>query len=169
MRAAILLSLAACGRLGFDELVADAPPDTAPACASTFITVMDAPLKYRFEPTPTPWPMARDACAAFGPGHALAVPKDDAERIAISAKARATVVDRWWLGGTDAATEGTWLDTAGNAITFQPWASGEPNNTGGNENCLDILADPVEGSARVDRFDDRACDALYPFICACSL
>ena len=38
-----------------------------------------------------------------------------------------------------------------------------------NENCLDLLADIAEGPNRVHLFDDRACDASYPFICVCDL
>lgn len=41
-----------------------------------------------------------------------------------------------WLGGTDAAKEGTWQWLTGEAWSYQNWASGEPNNAGGGENFL---------------------------------
>ncbi len=168
MRGAWRIVLAACGRLGFElELTIDTP--AARRCDDSFTQVANAPLRYGFKPSPVKWIEAVTTCREFGPGHSLALPTSDDERLALSAEARATVVERWWSGGTDRATEGTWLDPDGAPITYQPWALGEPNDTGGQEDCLDLLADPVEGTARTDRFDDRSCDATLPFICACSL
>ncbi|MBY0514053.1 MAG: hypothetical protein K2P78_09105, partial [Gemmataceae bacterium] len=58
-----------------------------------------------------------------------------------------------WLGGSDAAVEGTWRWTGGpeNGLQFSQggtavngqytnWAGGEPNNSSGNENALGILS-----------------------------
>lgn len=46
-----------------------------------------------------------------------------------------------WIGFTDAAVEGTfvWYDNA--PVTYSNWAPGEPNNSGGNENCTQIYPD----------------------------
>ncbi len=46
-----------------------------------------------------------------------------------------------WIGFTDAALEGTfvWYDSA--PVTYSNWAPGEPNNSGGNENCTQIYPD----------------------------
>lgn len=168
----VLTGSLGCGRLAFDpiERAADAAaPDATAVCGAGFERITGAPARYLLVSSPVAWPEARDACAAFGPGHALALPGDDAERIALSTVATEASPDRWWLGGTDVAAEGTWLDLDGAPITYLPWAPGEPNNTGGAENCLDVLADPAEGGARVDRYDDRTCTAPYPYICACTL
>lgn len=169
MRLSLVL-LTACGRLGFDELASPIEEDAPPVarCDDTFNPVANAPFRYRFKDAPQTWADALESCRSFGPGHSLALPTSDAERIALSAEARATVVSRWWIGGTDEATEGTWLDPDGTPIAYQPWAPGEPNDFGG-EDCLDLLADPVEGTARTDLFDDRSCDATLPVICACTL
>jgi hypothetical protein len=170
----LIAAALACGRVAFDERaeLPDAPvaPDaTAPTCAAGFGLVAGEPARYRFEPVPTDWNGARIACEAFGAGHAFALPASDSERLALSTMARGTVIARWWIGGTDAAVEGTWVTTTGAPISYLPWAMFEPNNSGGNENCLDILADPTAGAGRVDLYDDRACSALYPFICVCTL
>ncbi|GGE35157.1 hypothetical protein GCM10011360_23740 [Primorskyibacter flagellatus] len=52
---------------------------------------------------------------------------------------------RAWLGGTDSTdygtTEGNWIwatgPETGQAITFNAWGAGEPNNSGGNEHFLE--------------------------------
>ena len=41
-----------------------------------------------------------------------------------------------WIGGTDAANEGTWVLPDGNAMTYFNWYTGEPNNAGGDEDCI---------------------------------
>jgi hypothetical protein len=157
-----------CGRIGFDERI-DAATGPSLACSPVFVELPGAPLRYHLEATPVDWTSARAGCEGFGPGHRLAVPTTDGERIALATVAESVLADRWWLGGTDAAVEGTWVDTSGAAIAYQPWAMDEPNNFGGAENCLDLLADPAEGAGRTGMFDDRTCTALYAYICACDL
>jgi hypothetical protein len=41
-----------------------------------------------------------------------------------------------WFGGTDEGTEGSWRWITGEPWGYTDWASGEPNNNGGNENCI---------------------------------
>lgn len=36
--------------------------------------------------------------------------------------------ERFWIGFTDKASEGTWLWSSGDPVTYVNWASGEPNN-----------------------------------------
>lgn len=47
--------------------------------------------------------------------------------------------DRFWVGGSDSASEGDWvfLDGRG-SVTYTNWGSGQPNNSYGNENCMDL-------------------------------
>jgi Lectin C-type domain. len=50
-----------------------------------------------------------------------------------------------WLGASDAATEGTWKWVTGpengTGLTYTNWNSGEPNNSGGDEDCGQFLLD----------------------------
>ncbi len=47
----------------------------------------------------------------------------------------------YWIALNDAATEGTfrWLNS--NPVTWTNWASGQPSNSGGNEDYTEVLAD----------------------------
>ena len=46
------------------------------------------------------------------------------------------------LGGTDAAIENQWLsERTGAPLSYLNWANGEPNNSGGNEHCINMIGD----------------------------
>lgn len=46
-----------------------------------------------------------------------------------------------WIGFSDALSEGNFVWYDGAPITYSNWAPGEPNNSGGNENCTQIYPD----------------------------
>ncbi|KAI4897507.1 hypothetical protein NFI96_029049 [Prochilodus magdalenae] len=50
-----------------------------------------------------------------------------------------------------------WSDQDGSA--FRPWVPGQPNNYGGDENC--VVASVAEGG----RLHDVSCQSAFPFIC----
>ncbi|XP_013880207.1 galactose-specific lectin nattectin isoform X2 [Austrofundulus limnaeus] len=47
---------------------------------------------------------------------------------------------RTWVGANDAVKEGGWLWSDGTKFdkTYSFWAPGEPDNRGGNQNCMEI-------------------------------
>nr|XP_033484036.1 galactose-specific lectin nattectin-like [Epinephelus lanceolatus] len=65
-----------------------------------------------------------------------------------------------WLGGYDASGEGVWLNSDGSPFTFKDWGTGEPNNSGGKEHCMEIN---FEGKNVVN---DMSCDHKSSFVCA---
>ena len=91
---------------------------------------------------------------------------DDAERAALAAAAAAAVDSTWWLGATDEASEGTWINVDATPTTFLPWAMGEPNDAGG-EDCLGLLAVSGETADRAAFANDESCSDPFPSICAC--
>jgi len=46
----------------------------------------------------------------------------------------------YWVGGTDTNVEGTWVweGTGKRIINYMNWHQNEPNNGGGNEDCLEL-------------------------------
>lgn len=66
-----------------------------------------------------------------------------------------TIPEFWhvWLGATDAASEGTFVWSAtGEPLTYSNWYQGEPNDYGGDEDC--VLAFVGQGS-----WNDVPCNA----------
>jgi hypothetical protein len=54
--------------------------------------------------------------------------------------------------------EGHFVKVTGGPATFLPWAQGEPNNSGGSEDCVELVGDGL---------NDDSCDAPLPFLCEC--
>jgi hypothetical protein len=103
--------------------------------------------------SPKNWADARKFCQSLG-ADLLVI--DSKEKNALVA---ALSISDPWIGATDAAKEGTWLWVSGKAATYQNWNSGEPSNSGGNENCA-VLLTSVSG-----KWNDASCDGEKPFIC----
>lgn len=80
------------------------------------------------------WATAKDAAAALG-GY-LATITSSAEQQWVVQNLSIATRPQCWLGGTDAAVEGTWAWTNGDAWSYSNWASGEPNNLAGIEDLL---------------------------------
>jgi hypothetical protein len=89
----------------------------------------------------------------------LAVFADAAESNQVSSAAWAIVHVEAWIGLTDAATEGAYLWLDGSAPSFTRWASGEPNDWLGDEDCA--------ATNKYEReWNDRPCDFTTAFLCS---
>jgi hypothetical protein len=62
-----------------------------------------------------------------------------------------------WVGANDISSEGTWLWHNGGALSYTNWASGEPNNSGGEDCGL-----MYESTAQ---WNDAGCSSTYKFVC----
>ena len=68
------------------------------------------------------------------------------------------VFDGWWLGATDAATEGTWLDPAGASVSsYAWWGSGQPNGS--------TAANCAGWDSTLTGWNDYACSEAHPSVC----
>ncbi|XP_026100450.1 C-type lectin domain family 17, member A-like [Carassius auratus] len=64
--------------------------------------------------------------------------------------------DDFWIGLTDIEVEGRWKWADGSTLTFKFWASGEPNDYQGNEDCA---------MTRSSGWFDTQCDRSLKWIC----
>ena len=94
-----------------------------------------------------------------------------------------------WVSGTDTEEEGVWRNPATeNLLTFlhSHWNDGQPNSSGGNEDCLVVFQDgfgdaqcteqeahPVcEAQCRSNSFQSHLCSDIYMYtvrVCSCTI
>lgn len=69
-----------------------------------------------------------------------------------------------WTGYTRKHNQWAWSD--GSSSNFTSWASGEPNNSGGHEDCS-VMWVNMQGNRIEARFawNDSQCNDLRPYIC----
>lgn len=65
--------------------------------------------------------------------------------------------DDYWIGGNDRKQEGTWRWADGSFVGYTNWRKGEPNNSGNNEDCVQLSKD--------GRWNDNGCSKKYRFAC----
>ena len=87
---------------------------------------------YIYSDVANTWEEAQAYCKARG-GH-LAVINDETENNELFNYMKSKDYDSAYFGLSDASKEGTWTWVNGDSSTYRNWASGEPNNEGGNEN-----------------------------------
>ena len=95
------------------------------------------------------WKDARTSCLSLGGDLASVGSKEENNFI------RSLSSEGLWLGGTDSALEGTFVWTDGTAWTYQNWASGQPDNHLGDEDCLHMRK-AIDGS----KWNDFSCSKL---------
>jgi MYXO-CTERM domain-containing protein len=64
-------------------------------------------------------------------------------------------------GSNDSGNTGEWVWSDGSEVTYTSWAPGEPNNSGGNQDCGHMNWAGVVGAD----WDDIQCSVTKPFIC----
>jgi hypothetical protein len=106
----------------------------------------------------TDWYTADATCAALG--YRLVTFDSAAEGTWVEATVAGYAENYWWVGFTDASSEGSWSWTDGSPTTYLNWNSGEPNNGHGHE----CVATSEEDCAMI-RWSGSAWND-YP--CACS-
>ena len=52
-------------------------------------------------------------------------------------------------------------DSSGEKASYTNWITGEPNNTSGNENCVELRTT----SAYDGTWNDQSCDDMLAFVC----
>ena len=68
-----------------------------------------------------------------------------------------------WMGGNDIDEEGTWKWTDGSPFEFTYWNSGQPNNSGGDEDCMHAWGIERE---RGETWNDETCSDSLTYLCS---
>ncbi|XP_035999355.1 galactose-specific lectin nattectin [Fundulus heteroclitus] len=112
---------------------------------------------FRFVKQQKDWYEAEKACNRFG-GHLASIRTQDEHEFINDLTLKETGSNtRAWVGGHKGRVW-TWSD--GSPFTFSSWSPGEPNNAGGNENCMRIHL------RSRDYVDDANCDITLSFVCS---
>jgi len=105
---------------------------------------------------PQTWADARAQCQERG-GELASITSED-EGLAFQRATLGLQWASWWLGLSDQEAEGTFVWADGEPVTFAPWSDGEPNDSGGREDCAQVV--PWSG-----RWNDLDCARTLPFVC----
>ncbi|VEN62945.1 unnamed protein product [Callosobruchus maculatus] len=68
---------------------------------------------------------------------------------------------RFWTSGRKYGNNWRWEST-GLPTHYTNWAKGEPNNSGGNETCIEVF---FNSAAKTLEWNDKKCEAANYFIC----
>ncbi|MBM4320713.1 MAG: hypothetical protein FJ125_12340, partial [Deltaproteobacteria bacterium] len=122
-------------------------PDDGPDCPDCTAR-QRGPHRYLVCTRARSWEEARDHCRRQG--SELAVIDDGGEQEWLRRLAREVRPQEYWIGLADREEEGrfTWVD--GRAAGYTAWGNGQPDDAGGAEDCVHLLADG-------GRWNDRPC------------
>jgi hypothetical protein len=129
-------------------------------CPSGYVTLPNAPGHvYKLLAVAENWGTQEAACQATSASSHLAIPDNIMELTDLDTLAAVT---SYWVGITDAATEGTWLTVTGQPQTYLPWQPPAPDNAAGGQG-----EDCVESLTATHTFNDRRCQDKLAAICEC--
>ena len=142
----------------------DGVADNGGVCPCAVEHWPDPQHPYLYCETATDWASADAACAAYG--YRLVTFDSAAEGSWVEATVLAYTGNYWWVGFTDAASEGNWGWTDGSPVTYLNWSSGEPNNSHGGE----CVATSEEDCAMIRwsgaSWNDYPCACAWPsYVC----
>jgi hypothetical protein len=81
---------------------------------------------YQLTSSPVTWLQAEAEAVALG-GHLVTINNADEQSLLIQLFGNQ---EDLWIGFTDQTTEGTWVWSSGEPVSYTNWAPGEPNNNG---------------------------------------
>ncbi|XP_030590016.1 ladderlectin-like, partial [Archocentrus centrarchus] len=97
---------------------------------------------------------SQTTCQSLG-GHLASVHNEDEQMLI---RQLAGTNTRTWIGGTLGRV---WMWTDGSRFEYQAWYTVEPNNTGGNENCVEIINGGIyQGSYNFSRSNSKVISGI---------
>jgi hypothetical protein len=125
--------------------------------ASYTVMISGSGTRYRAVAQPAAWPAAQADCADDGAGIHLAVIGSELERAGV----RSLLDDDVWLGSSDRVEEGRFRWVTGAVSPFTAWASGQPDDGDGSEDCVE------QKRASMPGWHDQPCTDLLAYVCEC--
>ena len=105
------------------------------------------------------WDDAEDSCKALN-SHLASVPSSSIRKYILNSMKRKNIY-KLWLGGNDKNKEGIWEWADCNIFGFTSWASGEPNNAGKKEHCMEMVQEWVAGERGEGMWNDVPCATTH--------
>ena len=102
------------------------------------------------------WSQAKDYCLLKG--SRLAEPTNALKQATLKylAEMQAPFKGNWWLGASDAASEGNWLWNSGHTWEYTAWGAVQPDNLG-NQDCLQLWGEHINDDSNYYKWDDAGC------------
>ncbi|XP_028822898.1 galactose-specific lectin nattectin-like [Denticeps clupeoides] len=104
------------------------------------------------------WAKAELVCRSYG-GHLASIHSTEEHSFLVGLVKKVRNISVW-IGGSDAAKEGTWVWSDGSKWDFTKWAPGEPNNAGKIQHCAQLWD---KSNMNVD---DLSCGSKLAYVCA---
>ncbi|XP_030267248.1 lactose-binding lectin l-2-like [Sparus aurata] len=114
---------------------------------------------YKYVAAPLTWADAELYCVSEGANLVSIHSLEEQEFVKTLIKNFDHTEGRTWIGLSDIHKEGRWMWSDGCAVDFVFWGSGQPNNVGGNEDC-------VHTNSQTDRrWHDNRCSFTISSVC----
>ncbi|KAM6894301.1 ladderlectin-like [Lycodopsis pacificus] len=114
---------------------------------------------FRYIPTPMTWASAEKNCVSLGGNLASVHSLLEYRGIQKIIQDKSHASGSTWIGGSDAEEEKKWFWSDGTLLTYSNWCRGEPNNGGGNQDCIQM------NFSGGKCWDDVGCNYKKPSVC----
>ncbi|XP_052790946.1 perlucin-like [Mya arenaria] len=128
-------------------------------CPTGWLHFQESCYKIERNPLKT-WPDAKQSCVNQQAHLAIVMTLEENSFLRNETMKIGEAGRQYWMDGTDMATEGTWIwDKTGELFEVNDWAPNEPNQNGGQEDCLSIF------STLGYHWNDEHCNSPQAYIC----
>ena len=148
-RVVLMISMSACGRVGFDEATDGGA--AASACPVDY-EPMFIPTKLSLSPTRPGQSYVQAFMSCAAEGQRIATPRTNVEALVLAERAGGGAI---WMGVSQVETPGIW-SVDGVAVTYLPWNTSEPSGSG---DCVQLTS--------TARYNDASCVNVVSFQCEC--
>ena len=114
---------------------------------------------YKFNLEEKDWDEAENTCNQEN-GHLTSVLSNEEVNF-IRCLQDPAAIHKTWIGAKRIGNGFEWSD--GKGFEFENWRTGQPNNQGGQENCIEVDSDP--GQSSHDQWNDVPCSNKRNFVC----